>query len=90
MYSLGVVLWEIAYWQPLASKIQPKDAKSLESIRKLCIESADQRLDAAVGSTYAGVVRVSLQCRLPNSNLGAEFACAISTGFVLQLEHCIA
>ncbi|CAN9202929.1 unnamed protein product [Alternaria alternata] len=90
LYSLGVVLLEIAYWRPLGLKIPSKDKKSLESIHKLFVESADQRLDAAVGSIYAGVVRTCLQRKLQDTDLGAEFACAVNTEIVLQLERCVA
>jgi hypothetical protein len=90
LYSLGVILLEIAHWRPLRSKIPDKDATSLESIHKLFVESADQRLDAAVGSIYAGVVRTCLQRKLQDTDLGAEFACAVNTEIVLQLERCVA
>ncbi|CAN9392058.1 unnamed protein product [Alternaria alternata] len=90
LYSLGVVLLEIAYWRPLGPKIPSKDKKSLDSIHKLFVESADQRLDAAVGSIYAGVVRTCLQRKLQDTDLGAEFACAVNTEIVLQLERCVA
>jgi serine/threonine protein kinase len=90
LYSLGVVLLEIAYWRPLRSKIPDEHATSLESIHRLFVESADQRLDAAVGSIYAGVVRTCLQRKLQDTALGAGFACAINTEIVLQLERCVA
>ncbi|RYO35091.1 hypothetical protein AA0113_g641 [Alternaria arborescens] len=90
LYSLGVVLLEIAYWRPLRSKIPPEHAKSLGSIHKLFVESADHKLDAAVGSIYANVVRTCLQCKLLDDDLGDGFACAVNTEIVLQLERCVA
>jgi hypothetical protein len=90
LYSLGVVLLEIAFWRPLASKIPPKNAKSLESIQQLFVASADERLDAAVGSIYANVVRCCLTCAFPDPSLESEFACAMNTEVVLQLERCVA
>lgn len=90
LYSLGVVLLEIAHWRPLSSKIPAKDAKSLQSIRQLFIESSDERLDAAVGCLYAKVVRLCLNCSFADVSLEAEYACAMNTEVVLQLEQCVA
>jgi hypothetical protein len=89
LYTLGVVLLEIAIWRALASNI-PKDTTLLGSIHKIFVGTAGQSLDAVVGSVYAGVVRTCLQYKLPDPNLGAEFACAVNTGIVLPLERCFA
>jgi hypothetical protein len=89
LYSLGVVLLEIAYWRPLATKIPPRDAKSLKSIQQLFIKSADA-LDPVVGAIYSSVVRLCLNCQLPDPSLEAEFACAMNTEIVLRLERCVA
>ncbi|KAJ4346146.1 hypothetical protein N0V95_005649 [Ascochyta clinopodiicola] len=90
LYSLGVVLLEIAYWRPLASKIPTEDRRSLTSIRDLFIKSAGSSLDTMMGIIYAGVVRACLNCSLPDPEREAEFACAMNTEIVLQLERCVA
>lgn len=88
LYSLGVVLLEIAFWRPLVSKIPKHEAKSLESIRDLFVKTAEDKLDAVVGKIYADVVRTCLICDFPNPASGAEFACAMNSEIVLQLEQC--
>jgi hypothetical protein len=47
-------------------------------------------LDPVVGGIYAGVVRRCLNWKLPDPSLEAEFACAMNTDVVLQLERCVA
>jgi len=90
LYSLGVVLLEIALWRPL---VKPEDGASLDLHHKRFVAFATSNrdiLDAAVGSTYAGVVRTCLQRSLPDPKFGAEFACAVNTQIVLPLERCSA
>lgn len=88
LYSLGVVLLEIAFWKPLGPRIPKDKAKSLESIRELFIQTAEEKLDSEVGKLYADVVRACLKCTLPNPKYGAEFACAMNTEILLQLQQC--
>jgi hypothetical protein len=88
LYSLGVVLLEIAFWRPLGPKIPKQSATSLEAIRAVCIDAAGDRLDAVVGTIYADVVRACLTCSLANLSSDGDFACAMNTEIVMQLERC--
>ncbi len=56
-------------------------------IQKKLVESAKGPLPAKLGSIYAGVVLICLECRL-SSDDDDEFTCAMSSDVVSQLELC--
>jgi hypothetical protein len=88
LYSMGVVLLEIAYWRRLGRKAADSGATTLEAIREIFLKSAGSRLDAVVGTIYADVVRRCLNCSLQELSDEAEFACAMNTEIVMALEGC--
>ncbi|KAF2733375.1 hypothetical protein EJ04DRAFT_273544 [Polyplosphaeria fusca] len=91
LYSLGVVLLELALWRPLSAKIPANRKGSLEAINAVLLETVDGAgLDAEVGTVYADVVRKCLRCDFPSAKYEAEFTCAMNTEVVLQLEQCVA
>ncbi|KAF2113320.1 hypothetical protein BDV96DRAFT_601492 [Lophiotrema nucula] len=73
LYSLGVVLLEIAFWRPLGARIPKDRVGSLESIRQVFLDAVGPKLDAEVGTIYADVVRKCLKCDFPNPRFEAEF-----------------
>ncbi|KAF2737113.1 hypothetical protein EJ04DRAFT_393641, partial [Polyplosphaeria fusca] len=69
LYSMGVVLLEVAFWRPLGRKIkkikETQKVETLDDIRNLMIETAGNVLDARMGAIYGSVVRTCLKCEFP-------------------------
>jgi serine/threonine protein kinase len=86
LYSLGVILLEIAWWKPLGSQIPPRKSQSLAAIREVFLEAVDRDLEAMVGSIYASVVKKCLECQWPAHDV--EFTCAMSVDIVSRLGQC--
>jgi serine/threonine protein kinase len=89
LYSLGVVLLEIAFWRLLGPQFRDKKAGTLEAIRDLCVKTAGQvegKVDAAMGRIYADVVRTCLNCEFRGLASDEEIACARNTEVVLPLS----
>ncbi len=92
LYSLGVILLELASWESLSEKIveteqkKKKKLESLEEIKSLFLESTETSLAAVMESIYANVVKACLNCSLPEDD--EEYACAMATCTISKLALC--
>jgi len=86
LYSLGVVLYEIAWWRPLRKKLNPdKKEMSLDAYRTVLIANLDQ-IGSMMGEIYRDVVGLCLRCEFPNDE--EDFAHAVFVKFINKLESC--
>lgn len=86
-YSLGVVLFEIAWWRPLNTKINPglKKPMTLELCRDTLLGNVHQ-LGPTMGVIYRNVVRTCLECDLPGDD--EDFAHAVLNNILNELKTC--
>jgi serine/threonine protein kinase len=86
LYSLGVVLFEIAWWRPLSKKINPEGKQmTLDLYRKTLLDNVD-KLGSMMGEIYSAVVRTCLECDFPDDE--EDLARAVFTRVVRELETC--
>lgn len=94
-YSLGVLLFEIAFWQPFEQKIPRDRGKTLDQmthweIYKILIESI-LSLESIMGTIYRDVVALCLTGTfLPRDDAdGADIGRAFYQKVVRELEKCV-
>ncbi|KAI0119716.1 hypothetical protein F4814DRAFT_413067 [Daldinia grandis] len=87
LYSLGVLLLEIAYWKPLYKMLRKQKANSLERYKVLFIQSARESLPAMVGSIYTEVVLCCLECRVSGED-DIKFASDVNSEIIYRLNLC--
>ncbi|KAI0843799.1 hypothetical protein F5Y00DRAFT_250201 [Daldinia vernicosa] len=87
LYSLGVLLLEIAYWKPLYKRLRKANTNTLEGIKDLFLQSARESLPAMMGSIYAGVVLCCLECRLSDKD-DVKFASDVNSEIIYRLNLC--
>ena len=87
LYSLGVILLEIAMWRPLSTKIPPEKKKDLKAIRNLFLQDAEKNLPSEMGSVYANVVLLCLGMSLEGLE-DMEFAGEVSNNIIAKLQYC--
>ncbi|KAL9120003.1 MAG: hypothetical protein Q9187_003444 [Circinaria calcarea] len=87
LYSLGVILLEIAWWTPLRESIPSNKTHSLQLIEETFRVAADQELSAVMGSIYSNVVKTCLNCTLISDD-GDEFVSAVVNSIIAPLESC--
>ena len=86
LYSLGVVLYEIAWWRPLGKKLNPgKKDMTLDAYRELLIANLDQ-VGSMMGEIYRDVVGACLTCDFPDDE--EDFARAVLMKVIHELETC--
>ena len=87
LYSLGVVLLEIAWWTPLRESIPSNKTHSLQLIEETFRMAADQELSAVMGSIYTNVVKTCLNCSITSADED-EFVGAVVNSIIAPLESC--
>ncbi|KAE9365426.1 hypothetical protein N431DRAFT_430928 [Stipitochalara longipes BDJ] len=87
LYSLGVVLLEIAMWRPLSTKIPVERKQDLKAIRDVFLEHAKKKLPSEMGDVYADVVILCLDMSLEGLN-DVELAGEVSNNVITKLQYC--
>lgn len=86
LYSFDVVLFEIAWWRPLNTKIiQIEELMTLENCRKVLLDNIDH-LSSMMGEIYRDVVRTCLECDFAGDD--EQLAHAVFTNIVRELGMC--
>lgn len=84
VYSLGVVLVEIAYWKPLGKLVSSRRTAT-ENSKKLIELATSGDLAHWMGSIYSEAVRICLSCEWSSEDLELEFFDKV----VKQLDQCL-